>query len=130
MQHSTWVLEINLQIFSETWARSKFLYNQFVVAQLKVFRIVGFPTVLAFSFFSALRGRVYLPQDELAQFGLCDEDIFSRKVTDGWREFMKQQITRARFYFNQAEKGASQLDKASRWPVYFWPVYFCVVWHF
>ncbi|KAK2978916.1 hypothetical protein RJ640_019231 [Escallonia rubra] len=66
----------------------------------------------------ASRGRVYLPQDELTQFGLCDEDVFSRKVTDGWREFMKEQITRARFYFNQAEEGASQLDKASRWPVW------------
>nr|TKS05025.1 hypothetical protein D5086_0000137190 [Populus alba] len=28
----------------------------------------------------ALRGRVYLPQDELAQFGLCDKDVFARKV--------------------------------------------------
>jgi phytoene synthase len=65
-----------------------------------------------------LRGRVYLPQDELAQFGLCDMDIvFARKVTDGWRELMKEQITRARFYFNLAEEGASQLEKASRWPV-------------
>lgn len=68
---------------------------------------------------SALRGRVYLPQDELAKYGLSEKDIFSRKVTDGWREFMKEQITRARVYFNQAEKGASQLDKASRWPVMF-----------
>ncbi|KAF4366048.1 hypothetical protein G4B88_031417 [Cannabis sativa] len=66
----------------------------------------------------AMRGRVYLPQDELAQFGLSDKDIFSRKVTERWREFMKEQITRARFYFNLAEEGASQLDKASRWPVW------------
>ncbi|KAI3414729.1 uncharacterized protein J3R85_015901, partial [Psidium guajava] len=66
----------------------------------------------------ALRGRVYLPQDELAQFGLSDEDIFSRKVTDSWRKFMKQQITRARFYFNMAEEGVSHLNKASRWPVW------------
>ncbi|KAF5182177.1 Phytoene synthase [Thalictrum thalictroides] len=65
-----------------------------------------------------LRGRVYLPQDELAQFGLCDEDLFSRKVSDRYREFMKVQIERARFYFKQAEEGASQLDKASRWPVW------------
>ncbi|KAL5708505.1 hypothetical protein ACHQM5_019296 [Ranunculus cassubicifolius] len=64
-----------------------------------------------------LRGRVYLPQDELAQFGLSDEDVFSRKVSDGWREFMKVQIERARFYFKQAEEGALHLDKASRWPV-------------
>ncbi|KAK9072556.1 hypothetical protein SSX86_008990 [Deinandra increscens subsp. villosa] len=66
----------------------------------------------------ALRGRVYLPQDELSQFGLCDEDVYSRRVTDNWREFMKGQITRARFYFNQAEEGASKLDKDSRWPVW------------
>ncbi|KAM7280211.1 hypothetical protein ACFE04_007345 [Oxalis oulophora] len=65
-----------------------------------------------------MRGRVYLPQDELAQFGLSDKDIFARKVTDKWREFMKEQITRATFYFNLAEEGASQLDKASRWPVW------------
>ncbi|KAF6155243.1 hypothetical protein GIB67_019769 [Kingdonia uniflora] len=67
---------------------------------------------------SALRGRVYLPQDELHQFGLCDKYIFARKVSGGWREFMKKQITRARFYFNQAEEGTSHLDKDSRWPVW------------
>ncbi|TMW90584.1 hypothetical protein EJD97_015502 [Solanum chilense] len=66
----------------------------------------------------ALRGRVYLPQDELAQFGIRDEDVFARKVTDQWREFMKEQIRRARFYFNLAEEGASHLNKASRWPVW------------
>ncbi|KAL8529105.1 hypothetical protein ACS0TY_006536 [Phlomoides rotata] len=66
----------------------------------------------------ASRGRVYLPQDELAKFGLSDKDIFSRKVTDGWRELMKEQIARARFYFDQAEEGATQLHKASRWPVW------------
>ncbi|KAG9136332.1 hypothetical protein Leryth_003896 [Lithospermum erythrorhizon] len=64
------------------------------------------------------RGRVYLPQDELAQFELTDDDIFSRKISANWREFMKQQINRARFYFDQAEEGASQLDQASRWPVW------------
>lgn len=64
-----------------------------------------------------MRGRVYLPQDELAQFGLRDDDILSMRVTDKWREFMKEQIKRARFYFKLAEEGASQLDKASRWPV-------------
>ncbi|KAH9789205.1 hypothetical protein WN943_009375 [Citrus x changshan-huyou] len=66
----------------------------------------------------ASRGRVYLPQDELAQFGLCDKDVFARKVTDNWREFMKEQIKRARTFFNMAEEGASQLDKDSRWPVW------------
>lgn len=66
----------------------------------------------------ARRGRVYLPQDELAQFGLSEDDIFDGKVTDKWRAFMKNQIKRARLFFNVAEKGAVELDKDSRWPVW------------
>ncbi|KAL8229273.1 hypothetical protein R6Q57_014173 [Mikania cordata] len=66
----------------------------------------------------ARRGRVYLPQDELAQAGLSDEDIFEMKVTDKWRFFMKKQIKRARTFFDQAEEGVTQLSSASRWPVW------------
>lgn len=60
---------------------------------------------------------MYLPQDELAQAGLSDEDIFSGKVTEKWRNFMKKQITRARMFFDEAEKGVTELSPASRWPV-------------
>ncbi|KVI08675.1 phytoene synthase 2, chloroplastic [Cynara cardunculus var. scolymus] len=66
----------------------------------------------------ARRGRVYLPQDELAQAGLSDEDIFAGKVTDKWRSFMKKQIKRARSFFDEAEEGVTQLSSASRWPVW------------
>ncbi|CAK7339137.1 unnamed protein product [Dovyalis caffra] len=66
----------------------------------------------------ALMGRIYLPQDELEQFGLCDEAIFAEKVTENWRDFMKEQIARARFYYKLAEEGVSHLDKDSRWPVW------------
>lgn len=66
----------------------------------------------------ARRGRVYLPQDELAQAGLSDEDIFAGKVTDKWRSFMKNQIKRARMFFDEAEKGVTELSSASRWPVW------------
>lgn len=66
----------------------------------------------------ARRGRVYLPQDELAQAGLSDEDIFAGKVTDKWRSFMKSQIKRARMFFDEAEKGVTELSSASRWPVW------------
>ncbi|CAN6481457.1 unnamed protein product [Victoria cruziana] len=66
----------------------------------------------------ASRGRIYLPQDELAQAGLSDEDIFTGIVTDKWRIFMKQQIERARTFFAEAEKGVSELSPASRWPVW------------
>jgi len=67
--------------------------------------------------YSARRGRVYLPQDELAQAGLSDEDIFAGRVTDKWRIFMKKQIQRARKFFDEAEKGVTELSSASRWPV-------------
>ncbi|KAK4490441.1 hypothetical protein RD792_001118 [Penstemon davidsonii] len=65
----------------------------------------------------ARRGRVYLPQDELAQAGLSDDDIFAGKVTDKWRSFMKKQIERARKFFDDSEKGVAELSSASRWPV-------------
>ncbi|XP_043718418.1 phytoene synthase 2, chloroplastic-like [Telopea speciosissima] len=66
----------------------------------------------------ARNGRVYLPQDELAQAGLSDKDIFAGKVTHKWRNFMKSQIKRARMYFEEAEKGVTELSSASRWPVW------------
>ncbi|GJM97374.1 hypothetical protein PR202_ga14296 [Eleusine coracana subsp. coracana] len=66
----------------------------------------------------ARRGRVYLPQDELAQAGLSDEDIFNGVVTNRWRNFMKKQIKRARMFFEEAERGVTELSQASRWPVW------------
>ncbi|KAG2608674.1 phytoene synthase 1, chloroplastic-like isoform X2 [Panicum virgatum] len=66
----------------------------------------------------ARRGRIYLPQDELAQAGLSDEDIFNGVVTNRWRNFMKQQIKRARMFFEEAERGVTELSQASRWPVW------------
>lgn len=67
--------------------------------------------------FSARRGRIYLPQDELAQAGISDTDIYAGKVTDKWRSFMNNQIKRARMFFDEAEKGVAELSEASRWPV-------------
>lgn len=77
--------------------------------------------VVPFCCFSASRGRIYLPQDELAQAGLSDENIFDGKVTDRWRSFMKNQIERARMFFREAEIGVTELNPASRWPVRFMP---------
>ncbi|KAF9597793.1 hypothetical protein IFM89_021878 [Coptis chinensis] len=62
----------------------------------------------------ALAGRVYLPQDELAAFGLSAKDIFAMKVSEKWKEFMKFQIERVRFYFSLAGEGAASFDLAFR----------------
>ncbi|CAM0953033.1 unnamed protein product [Alopecurus aequalis] len=66
----------------------------------------------------ARRGRIYLPQDELAMAGISEADIFAGRVTDEWKGFMAGQIARARDYFRQAEQGAAELNRESRWPVW------------
>ncbi len=43
-------------------------------------------------------GRVYLPQDELASFGVAEADIAAGRATDQWRALMTFQAERARAY--------------------------------
>jgi len=43
-------------------------------------------------------GRVYLPQDELASFGVSEQEIASYSATDRWRALMTFQAERARAY--------------------------------
>ena len=43
-------------------------------------------------------GRVYVPQDELASFGVEEEDIAAHRVTDRWRALMTFQGERARVH--------------------------------
>eukprot|EP00600_Ochromonadales_sp_CCMP1393_P000238 CAMPEP_0174978678 /NCGR_PEP_ID=MMETSP0004_2-20121128/14346_1 /TAXON_ID=420556 /ORGANISM="Ochromonas sp., Strain CCMP1393" /LENGTH=368 /DNA_ID=CAMNT_0016230095 /DNA_START=245 /DNA_END=1351 /DNA_ORIENTATION=+ len=63
------------------------------------------------------RGRIYLPQDEIAQFGLTEEDFFRCEVTPKYVEFMKFQIARARAYYKQAESGVPMLSSNGRFAV-------------
>ena len=55
------------------------------------------------------RGRVYLPEDELAAFGLTRDDLFRGTVDDRWRTFMASQIARARVYYARAATGVRWL---------------------
>ena len=43
-------------------------------------------------------GRVYLPQDELASFGVTEDEIAAGETTDAWRALMTFQSERARAY--------------------------------
>jgi 15-cis-phytoene synthase len=43
-------------------------------------------------------GRVYIPQDELASFGVSEDDIAHGRLTDAWRALMTFQADRARTY--------------------------------
>lgn len=64
------------------------------------------------------RGRIYLPQEELKQFGVTEEDLFSKRITPEFKELMKFQIERARSYYDSADLGIPMLEKDSQLPVY------------
>ncbi|NNG21316.1 phytoene/squalene synthase family protein [Naumannella sp. ID2617S] len=57
------------------------------------------------------RGRVYLPQDELAAHGA---DPWLRRVTPAWRSFMAEQLVRNRELYHQARTGLPHLPGGSR----------------
>jgi len=44
----------------------------------------------------ASRGRIYLPLDELKEFGITESHILDGRVAPGWHAFMAMQIARAR----------------------------------
>ena len=60
------------------------------------------------------RGRLYLPLNELKEFGLSEADIEAGVVDDRWRAFMKFQIARARQIYEEAWPGIQMLDSSGR----------------
>jgi phytoene synthase len=58
-------------------------------------------------------GRVYLPQDELASFGVSEQDIAAGNVTGAWHPFMSFQAARARAYLQDGLGLLQSLDRRS-----------------
>jgi phytoene synthase len=58
-------------------------------------------------------GRVYLPQDELASFGVSEEDIAAGRMTSAWHPFMTFQAERARAYLRDGLGLLRSLDTRS-----------------
>lgn len=57
------------------------------------------------------RGRVYLPQADLARHGA---DPSLRRVTPEWRSMMREQIARNRALYAEGERGLAMLPRRSR----------------
>ncbi len=55
------------------------------------------------------RGRLYLPLNELARFGVSEADVAAGRVDDRWRALMRFQIERARQLYDEAAPGMSLL---------------------
>lgn len=64
------------------------------------------------------RGRIYIPENELLDFGISEADLFDEKTDDKFINLMKFQIARARNYYNRADLGIPLLSGNSRFPVY------------
>jgi len=62
----------------------------------------------------ARRGRVYLPQDELARFGLTPEDILERKGGLPFVKLMRFQSERAQSYYDLAFSKLAPADRRSQ----------------
>lgn len=62
-------------------------------------------------------GRLYLPLDELARFGLNEEDVAAERVDERWRRFMAFQIERARRLYSDALPGVRYLHRNGRFAV-------------
>jgi phytoene synthase len=59
----------------------------------------------------ARRGRVYLPADELARFGLDAQDILARRADERFRALMQFQAERAASYYDLARSKLAPEDR-------------------
>ncbi len=59
-------------------------------------------------------GRVYLPAEEMARFGVREEDVLAGRMTPAFGELMKFQVARARELFKKAEGLFPLLDRKAR----------------
>ena len=64
------------------------------------------------------RGRIYLPQDEIKQFGYSEEELLLGKINSQWKNLMAFQLNRAREWFKSSEEGIKWLSADARWPVW------------
>ncbi|MEY4468682.1 MAG: hypothetical protein RLZZ87_6 [Actinomycetota bacterium] len=60
------------------------------------------------------RGRIYMPLDDLARFGVSEEMLLKRQLTPEIVEAIKYQIARVRQLQEKAEAGIQYLDPISR----------------
>jgi len=56
-------------------------------------------------------GRLYLPREELAFYGIREQEIAEGRVTDNWRQFMKFQIERTRKLYEESWAGVKMLER-------------------
>ena len=64
------------------------------------------------------RGRIYIPQDEIKNFGYSEEELMLGEINPQWKNLMAFQLNRAREWFKSSEEGIKWLSADARWPVW------------
>jgi phytoene synthase len=62
----------------------------------------------------ARRNRIYLPQDEMQQFGVTAADIVNAHETENFQKLMAFQVERARRYYRQAFEHLPAVDRKAQ----------------
>ena len=62
-------------------------------------------------------GRLYLPREELAFYGIREQDIADGRVTENWRQFMKFQIERTRQLYEESWQGVKMLEREGQFAI-------------
>jgi len=66
-----------------------------------------------------LRGRIYLPQDEMRNFNVSENSLINNIIDENFKSLMKFQISRARQYYKDSQAGIAMIsDKKARRAVY------------
>ncbi len=110
-----------------------YMYGSAGVIGLMVTRVVGYSSEAAFPFAEKLGyafqmtnflrdiredcdelGRIYMPEDEMRQFGLDRREIFTHVTDERFRRFMKFQIERTRQIYREALPGIKLLNWRGR----------------
>ncbi|MCX8037623.1 MAG: phytoene/squalene synthase family protein [Candidatus Sumerlaeia bacterium] len=63
------------------------------------------------------RGRVYLPEDELARFGISESDLAAGRVDDRWRRLMRFQIERTHRLYDESWPGIALLHRDGQFSI-------------
>ncbi len=112
---------------------TRYMYGSAAVVGLMMTHVIGFTSQEALPYAEKLgyamqltnflrdiredfeeRGRIYLPQDELKQFGLSEEDIKNHIVNERFKAWMKFQIARADALYEEANQGIKLLHPRGR----------------
>lgn len=113
-----------------------FAYRVAGVVGIMMTHIMGYKSDLAFDYAKTLgiamqltnilrdikedkdMGRIYLPREEMAAFGVRESDILKEEMSQGMHKLVKAQVKRAHNLYEQARPGIAMLDKDVQFAIY------------